>query len=129
MDATAPTGLLRPKVKGGRSRRRRRGGAEPTRFLGKFLAGVVPTEEAEAKGAELDIDMSDPSAPSATGLLLETYGADKRSEVEEARDVAKSMGMGDIQTKLEAWLAKHPAGGRRRKTRRRTTKKSRRSYK
>lgn len=119
-----PTGILRPKFK--------KGGAEPTRFLGKFLAGVVPTEEAEAKGEELDIDLSDPSAPSATGLLLETYGADKRTEVEEARDVAKSMGMGDIQRKLEEWLAKHPVGGRRRKTRRRKSraaKKSRRTYK
>jgi hypothetical protein len=119
-----PTGILRPTFK--------KGGAEPTRFLGKFLAGVVPTEEAEAKGEELDIDLSDPSAPSATGLLLETYGADKRAEVEEAVGVAKSMGMGDIQKKLEAWLAKHPAGGRRRKTRRRKSraaKKSRRTYK
>jgi hypothetical protein len=124
-----PTGILRPKVKGGRSRRRRRGGAAPTRFLGKFLAGVVPTEEAETKGTELDIDMSDPSAPSATGLLLETYGADKRAEVEEAVGVAKSMGLGDIQKKLEDWLKAHPAGGRRRKTRRRTAKKSRRTYK
>lgn len=123
MDAAAPTGLLRPNVKGG---------AEPTRFLGKFLAGLVPMEEAESKGNDLDIDLSDPSAPSATGLLLETYGADKRAEVEEARDVAKKMGMGDIQRKLEAWLGKHPAGGRRRKTRRRKSraaKKSRRTYK
>jgi hypothetical protein len=78
------------------------------------------------------IDMSDPSAPSSTGLLLETYGADKRAEVEEAVGVAKSMGLGDIQRKLEAWLKAHPAGGRRRKTRRRASsrraKKSRRGY-
>jgi hypothetical protein len=101
-----PTGILRPKVKGGRSRRARRGGAEPTYFLGKFLSGKASTADIEsaATAARLEVDdFYDNIAPHIYGIILDSYGPDKFAEVEEALEIAIERDLGDIARKLEAW--------------------------
>jgi hypothetical protein len=108
--------------------------ATPKYLLGRLLSGAAGEEELVAKMGP-DYEYLEPDVPVTIGTILEAYGADKKAEVAEALDVAKKRELGDIQRMIEAWLAKHPAGGRRRKTRkskktlRRKTKKSRRSYK
>lgn len=115
----------------------RGGQTKPIYFLGKFLAGEISDAEAEAKGIELDIDMSDRFRLGAIKLLLKTYGKNKKAEVKEARTIAKEMDLGDIGRALDAWRKENDPSFIRRVvgmfTRRRkggrTAKKSRRTYK
>jgi hypothetical protein len=100
-----PTGIYEPKVNAGR-RTRRRGGAAAQYFLGKLYQGTAKDSEIKDIERDVDVDLSDPLLPSATGVILDTYGPEKEEEVKEAFAIAKELDLGDIGMKLEGWRAR-----------------------
>lgn len=101
-----PTGIFDPKVKAGRRKRSRRGGADAKYFLGKLYQGTAKDSEIYRVEWDTDADLSDPLRPSATGLILDTYGPEKEDEVKEALAIAEELDLGDIGMKLAGWLAR-----------------------
>lgn len=105
----------------------------PTYVLRGLLTGSDSRKVLDSLGG--DYVYLEPRDPVTIEEVLKSYGPEKKEEVKDAVAVAKEQELGDIQRILEAWLAKHSAGGRRRKTRkskktlRRKAKKSRRTYK
>jgi hypothetical protein len=84
--------------------------AAPKYLLGRLLTGAAGEEELVAKMGP-DYEYLEPDAPVTIETILEAYGLDKEAEVAEALDVAKKRGLGDIERKLEGWLARNTLKG------------------
>jgi hypothetical protein len=108
-----PTGLFDPKVKAGRRKRSRRGGADAQYPLGKWYTNTLTATEKEEFEDKTGADLYDITAPSATAYILDGYGPDKEAEVKEALVIAKGNDMlsGDVARKLEGWLARNALKG------------------
>jgi hypothetical protein len=78
----------------------------PTRFFGRYLAGMATDAEKKAKEDELDIELDDSRSPTAAGILLEVYGEDPAKKAEDKAELVEALmfavdeDLGDIAKKI-----------------------------